>query len=95
MRDFVERKTTIDTVLKQKEALEKMGWFVKGGRRFNFLLAKSVLGGAIRNVGRGKMPIGDFISRMSEVEERGVKIPLERKIGWFLRYVLIKRWMKL
>jgi glycosyltransferase involved in cell wall biosynthesis len=95
MRDFVERKTTIETVWGQKAALEKMGWFVKSGRRFNFLLANSVLEKAVRSVGRGKMSIGDFISRMREVEERGVKIPFERKIGWFLRYVLIKRWLKL
>jgi glycosyltransferase involved in cell wall biosynthesis len=95
MRDFVERKTAIETVLEQKAALEKMGWFVKSGRRFDFLLANSVLGGAVRSVGRGKMSIGDFISRMKEVEERGAKVPFERKIGWFLRYVLIKRWLKL
>jgi glycosyltransferase involved in cell wall biosynthesis len=95
MRDFVERKKAIETVLEQKAELEKMGWFIKSGRRFNFLLAKSVLGDVVRSVGRGKMPISDFISRMREVEERGVKIPFERKIGWFLRYVLIKRWLKL
>jgi glycosyltransferase involved in cell wall biosynthesis len=95
MRDFVEQRTSIEAVLEQKAALEKIGWFIKSDRRFNFLLAKSVLGDTVRSVGRGKMSIGDFTSRMREVEKRGVKIPFERKIGWYLRYVLIKRWLKL
>jgi glycosyltransferase involved in cell wall biosynthesis len=92
MRAFINGTISLDELMDKKAFFDGIGWRISD-RRFRYVVAKSTLNYPIRMVGMGKMPVDDFLREMRRVDER-IKIPIERKIGWFLKFVLIKRWFK-
>jgi glycosyltransferase involved in cell wall biosynthesis len=93
MREFINGAISLDELMDKKAFFDGIGWRISD-RRFRYVVAKSILNHPINMVGMRKMSVGDFLREMRRVEER-IKIPIERKIGWFLKFVLIKRWLKL
>jgi hypothetical protein len=93
MRDFINGTISLDELMDKKTFFDDIGWRISD-RRFRYVVAKSILNHPMQLVGMGKMPVDDFLREMRRVEER-IKIPIERKIGWFVKFMLIKRWLKL
>jgi glycosyltransferase involved in cell wall biosynthesis len=93
MAKFVRGEITFSHLQHKRKEIEEIGWYI-GDRRFRYVVAKSVLGVAVEKVGRGEVSVGDFLKELDKVEQSGITVPWERKLGWFIKFVIAKRWLR-
>jgi glycosyltransferase involved in cell wall biosynthesis len=64
-------------------------------RHFDDSVACAALGSYIMKLSKREISIKEFREKENELRSLGVRIPFKRKVKWFLKYVLWKRWLGL
>lgn len=83
----------IQELVEKRERLRtEFGWVVSDSS-FNDEVAIRYLSKTVVDIAARKAELSDLRRREAELERHGIKVPLIRKLKWYLKYVIYKRWL--
>ena len=71
---------------------DKMDWPISD-YVYEEAVAIGFLRDTITGVGQGQISLREYFHRQKELAKAGVRLPLSRKIKWFVKYVVLQRWL--